>query len=188
MIFFDGNLSKFVPFLRPGTVCHNPFLIWYMIWNCWEHSKFAFILSRKNSLMASPSLMPAASMSSTVRSSLLHPFCGKGTYRSTLCAHVDSKSVCTPYPSTVWMQLHFSSWLIRLIQVYLMQRQAWLSGQVKIRWKCLVVVTFILCMQACHSRQASDKPPALGVKFNISKGFMRCILDIIFFISGIFLM
>ena len=138
--------------------------------------------------MASPSLMPAASMSSTVRSSLLHPFCGKGTYRSTLCAHVDSKSVCTPYPSTVWMQLHFSSWLIRHIQVYFMQRQAWLSGQVKIRWQCLVVVTFILCMQACHSRQASDKPPALGVKFNLLKAFMGCIVDIIFFIGGIFLM
>ena len=50
------------------------------------------------------------------------------------------------------------------------------------------MVTFILCMQACHSRQASDKPPALGVKFNLLKAFMGCIVDIIFFIGGIFLM
>ena len=50
------------------------------------------------------------------------------------------------------------------------------------------MVTFILCMRACYSGQANDKPHALGVKFNLSKGFMRCILDTIFFQSGIFLL
>lgn len=126
-------------------------------------------------------------MSSSVRSSLPHLFEGR-LHVHTLCEHTGEpeKYLHKIFPLFGVTVTHE---LIRLNQVHFMQ--ACFSGQNKN--KVTVVgrghVHFMhACMLACHSGQASDKPHALGVKFNLSKGFMRCILDSIFLISGIFLL